>query len=108
MGAELERMLPWLRPGEFLVARYDNGELHASVHTPVAFEHCIDPASIAPPDERLLSALLLAHTLRKEGAGKVSVLLPYLACSRQDKDKPGESLAIALAGHLLAAAVSIR
>ena len=104
MGAELEGMLPWLRQGNFQVARYDNGELHASVHTAVAFEHCVVLGSIAPPDQQLLSTLLLAHTLRKEGAGKLSALLPYLAFSRQDTDKPGESLAIALVGRLLAAA----
>ena len=104
MGAALERTLPWLRYGEFRVGRYDNGELYASMHTPAAFDHCVVLGSIAPPDEQLLSALLLANTLRKEGAGKLSALLPYLAYSRQDTDKPGESLAIAFVGRLLAAA----
>jgi ribose-phosphate pyrophosphokinase len=103
MGAELEKSVPGLRNGQFEVARYDNGELHAIVHTPVAFEHCVVLGSIAP-DEQLLSALLLAHTLRKEGAGKVTALLPYLAYSRQDKDKPGESLATHWVGQLLEAA----
>jgi len=104
MGGAVERTLPWLRTGGFQVARYDNGELHAALHTPVAFEHCVVLGSIAPPDEQLLSALLLAHTFRKEGAREVSALLPYLAYSRQDKDKPGESLAAALVGRLLEAA----
>lgn len=60
--------------------------------------------SIAPPDEQLLSTLLLADTLRKEGAGKLTALLPYLAYSRQDKDKPGESLGTRWVGQLLTAA----
>ncbi len=104
LGAALERMLPRLRAGEFQVARYDNGELHAIVHTPVAFEHCVVLGSIAPPDEQFLSALLLANTLKKEGGAKVTALLPYLAYSRHDKDKPRESLAMALVGRLLEAA----
>jgi ribose-phosphate pyrophosphokinase len=104
MAAELEQMLPWLRHGKFQLARYDNGELHASVYTPVAFEHCVVLGSITPPDEQLLSTLLLAHTLRKEGAAKLSAVLPYLAYSRQDQDKPGEGLAVALVGRLLATA----
>ena len=104
MGAELTRAQPGLTIGEFQVARFDNGELYAVVHTPVAFEHCVVLGSIAPPEEQLLSVLLLAHTLRKEGAGKLTALLPYLAYSRQDKDKPRESLAAALTGCLLEAA----
>jgi len=104
LGAELKRAWPALRIGELELARFENGELHATVHTSVAFEHCIVLGSIAPPDEQLLSALLLAHTLKKEGAGKLTALLPYLAYSRQDKDKPGESLAAALTGRLLEAA----
>src|ERR1700675_5075989 len=85
--------LPLIRGGQFTVARYDNGELHATVHTPVRGQRCVVLASIAPPDEELLSALLLAHTLKKEGAIAVTALLPYLAYSRQDKDKPGQSMA---------------
>jgi ribose-phosphate pyrophosphokinase len=59
--------------------------------------------SIAPPDERMLSLALLAHTLKKEGSPRVTAFLPYLAYSRQDKDKPGQSLAAAWVGYLLQA-----
>jgi ribose-phosphate pyrophosphokinase len=104
MSAELKSALPGLRTGDFQLARFENGELHAIVDTSVALEHCIVLGSIGPPDEQLVSCLLLAHTLRKEGAGKLTALLPYLAYSRQDKDKPGESLAAALTGRLLEAA----
>jgi len=104
LGAGLKSTWPASKTGEFELARFENGELHAVVHTPVAFEHCIVLGSIAPPDEQLLSTLLLAHTLKKEGARKLTALLPYLAYSRQDKDKPGESLAAALIGRLLEAA----
>jgi ribose-phosphate pyrophosphokinase len=91
----------FLQRGQFTVARYDNQELHATVQGPVSKEHCLILGSIAPPDEQVLSLMLLAHTLKKEGAGKVTAILPYLAYSRQDKDKPGESLAAAWIGALL-------
>ena len=52
----------------------------------------------------MISLLLLAHTLRKEGAARVTALLPYLAYAREDKVKPGESLATAWVGALLRAA----
>ena len=83
--------VPFLRLKQFTIARYDNQELHAITHGPVSGEHCFILGSIAPPDEQALSIMLLAHTLKKEGAEKLTAMLPYLAYSRQDKDKPGES-----------------
>lgn len=104
MGAELESAVAALRTGHFQLTRFDNGELYSIVHTPVASEHCVVLGSIAPPDEQLMSTVLLGHTLSNEGAGRLTALLPYLGYSRQDKDKPGESLAAALTGRLLQAA----
>jgi ribose-phosphate pyrophosphokinase len=86
--------------GRFRVRRFENGELHVDLQTLVRNENCFVLGSISPPDEQLLSALLLAHTLKKEGARRVTALLPYLAYARDDKDKPGESLATAWAGAL--------
>jgi ribose-phosphate pyrophosphokinase len=87
-----------LTSGQFRATRFENGELHIDIHTPVRNEDCFILGSIAPPDEQMLSALLLAHTLKKEGAGKVTGIVPYLAYARHDKDKPGESLATAWVG----------
>ena len=47
--------------------------------------------------------LLLAHTLKKEGACRVTGILPYLAYSREYKTKPGQSLATAWSGAVLKA-----
>jgi ribose-phosphate pyrophosphokinase len=60
--------------------------------------------SIAPPDNQLLSFALLGHTLKKEGAATLTAILPYLAYTRQDKDKSGESLGTAWIGSLLKSA----
>ena len=101
---EIARQLLALRSlclGKFKVARFENGELYAKLEGPVRGEHCLVLGTIAPPDEQILSLLLLAHTLKKEGANKVSALVPYLAYTRQDKDKPRESLATAWTGSLL-------
>jgi ribose-phosphate pyrophosphokinase len=87
--------------GHFEISRFNNQELCASVQQPVSGEHCLILGSIAPPDEQTLSFMLLAHTLKKEGASKLTAVLPYLAYSRQDKFKPGESLATAWIGSLL-------
>ena len=89
--------------GRFKTARFENRELHIAVDTPVEGEHCVVMGSIAPPDEQLLTTSLLIHTLKKEGATKVTAFLPYLAYARHDDDKTGQSMALAWAGSLLKA-----
>ena len=102
-AAALQSAMGQLQLGRFQVARFENGELHVEVETRCTAEHCVVLGSIAPPDEQLLSTLLLAHTLKKEGASKVTAVLPYLGYARHDKDKPGQSIATAWAGSLVKA-----
>lgn len=90
-----------LLSGNFLVKRFPNQEMYITLKTRVRNHDCLILGSISPPDERLLSFNLLAHTLKKEGAREVIALLPYLAYSRQDKDKEGESMATAFIGETL-------
>jgi ribose-phosphate pyrophosphokinase len=89
-----------LTPGTFQVRRFENHELYVSIHTGVTNERCIILGSVSPPDQHLLSTLLLAHTLKKEGAAEVIAVIPYLAYARHDKEKAGESLATAWIGAL--------
>jgi ribose-phosphate pyrophosphokinase len=86
--------------GGFQEARFENGELHLQVNAPVKKVACLILGSIGPPDEQMLAALLLAHTLKREGAGTVTAMFPYLAYARHDKDKPGESLGAAWVGAI--------
>lgn len=86
------------RCGGFRAGRFDNGELFIQLDTPPSDEECVILGSISPPDEQLFTNLLLAHTLRKEGARGITGVFPYLAYSRQDKNKPGQSLAAAWIG----------
>lgn len=51
----------------------------------------------------MFSFLLLGHTLKKEGASRITGILPYVAYSREDKPKVGQSLAAAWMGGLLKA-----
>jgi ribose-phosphate pyrophosphokinase len=92
-----------LRDGRFAVNRYANQELYVTVPVAVSGQNCMILGSVAPPDEQMLSVLLLAHTLKKEGARRVTGLIPYLAYTRQDKKKPGESIATAWVGSLFGA-----
>ena len=103
LGRELgERSAPALRVASF--ARFPNGELYVRIGAPIAGNVCAVLGSLAPPDEQMLSVLLLAHTLKREGARRVMALLPYLGYARQDRAAPGQSLGVAWAGDLLQAA----
>lgn len=92
-----------LRLNSFSIARYDNQEMYAVIPGHVAGGRCFILGSIAPPDERLISFTLLSHTLKEQGVNQVTAILPYLAYTRQDKVKEGESLAAGWAGSLLKA-----
>jgi ribose-phosphate pyrophosphokinase len=84
-------------------ARFANGELYARIDGPVEARVCAVLGSLAPPDEQLLSVLVMSHTLKREGARRVVALLPYLGYARQDRAQPGQSLGAAWAGDLLRA-----
>jgi ribose-phosphate pyrophosphokinase len=89
--------------GRSSASRFANGELHASIETSPDGCHCIVLGSVAPPDDHLLSTLLLSHTLRKEGAVAVTAMLPYLGYARHDKPEAGHSLATAWLGEVMRA-----
>ncbi|MGO8905388.1 MAG: ribose-phosphate diphosphokinase [Solirubrobacteraceae bacterium] len=97
-----ERSAPAL--GSCTFSRFPNGELCARVGSPVASRVCAVLGSLAAPDEQIVSVLLLAHTLKREGARRVVALLPYLGYARQDRADAGQSLGSAWAGDLLRAA----
>ena len=102
IGSELASSLG-IRLGQFSLDRFPNQELHAAIESSVVNEECLILGTIAPPDEQLLSTLLLSHTLKKEGARHIIALLPYLAYARDDKRKDLKSLATAWVGALLQA-----
>ena len=98
-GTLSDRSAPAVRDCSF--ERFANGELCLRLNESVGGRVCAVLGSLAPPDEQMLSVLLLAHTLRREGAKRVVALLPYLGYARQDQAEPGQSLGVAWAGALL-------
>ncbi len=89
-----------LEPGAATVARYPNGEAHMTLQMPVTGTTCYVLATLMPPAEHLVDALLLCHTLKEAGAGRIVAVMPYLAYTRQDKDEPLCSRATAWTGAL--------
>jgi len=85
------------------VRRFPNGELFTVVPQCVERRRCVVVGSISPPAGNIERLTLVAHTLRRSGAARVTVLLPYLAYARQDRAARSESLGLRWAGELLRA-----
>jgi len=101
--AEALSALAGIERGDAVIGRFPNGELHVELGTVPAGRDCIVLGAVAPPDERLLSTLLLSHTLKKEGAAAISAVLPYLGYARHDRAEAGKSRAAAWLGEVLRA-----
>jgi ribose-phosphate pyrophosphokinase len=93
--------MPHVKPGRFALERFPSKEIHVTLQSAVRGETCLVLGSITPPDEQLLTTLLLCHTLKKEGAAEIVTLLPYCAYMRQDKNESNKSLATAWVGAAL-------
>lgn len=87
--------------GLFNVSRYENDELYLTLKTKVKNEICLIIGATAPPDVNFLELLMLASTLRQEGAKKIIALVPYLGYSRQEHLLKNMTRTAYLFGHLL-------
>jgi ribose-phosphate pyrophosphokinase len=92
-----------VQAGGSTIDRFSNGELHVELDAAPAGRDCVVLGAVAPPDEHLLSTLLLSHTLKKEGARRITACLPYLGYARHDRAEPRKSRATAWLGEVLRA-----
>ena len=78
--------------------RFSNGELHIEIEQAPEGLDVTVLGAVAPPDDNMLTTLLLAHTLKKEGARHVTACLPYLGYARHDRAEVRKSRATAWLG----------
>lgn len=71
--------------GKINFARFSNNEWQGRVFENTRGQDCLLIGLITPPDDALLRTFILSHTLKKEGAHKISAIFPYLAYTRHDK-----------------------
>jgi ribose-phosphate pyrophosphokinase len=89
---------------KFTVERFTNQELHITLHGNAAKKEFVIKGLISPPEVNFFTFLILAHTLKIEGAQKIVGFIPYLAYARHEKRERHKSQLTALVGRLLAAA----
>lgn len=71
--------------GEMLIRQFPDGESYVRLDTPVLGQTVVIVCTLDRPDSKLLPLLYLADAARLQGARTVSLVAPYLAYMRQDK-----------------------
>lgn len=93
----------FLQHETFTFHRYENQEMYLAGCPSVLGEDVVLFGSFTPPDVSLFQTLLAAHTLKKEGASRVHLVLPFAAYMRHDKQKPGLGMTTAWVGTMIKA-----
>jgi ribose-phosphate pyrophosphokinase len=80
--------------GELTMKQFPDGERYLCVDIDVKGKDCVVIQSTSKPqDENIMELLQLLDTLKENGAGKVTTVVPYFGYGRQDKCfKDGENL----------------
>jgi len=87
---------------EIDVHHFPDGESRLRLPEPLP-EHVVICRSLNQPNEKLVELAFAASTARVLGAGKVTLVAPYLCYMRQDKAfHPGEAVSQRIIGKLLA------
>jgi len=101
----------WLAPfknglgapsGRMEMRHFPDGETYVRLVTDVLECEVIVVATLHRPDDKFLSLVFMLRLLREAGASKLTLVSPYLAYMRQDKQfKPGEALTSTYFSELL-------
>ncbi len=85
---------------------FPDGETYIRLEGTVQGDHVIIMQTSSPPqDSRLMQLAFMADAAKRNGAKKVTAIVPYLAYARQDKIfLQGETISIQTVAHMLAAA----
>jgi len=83
-----------IKKGVYQLKRFTNNEAQIVISDDVKNSKCLVLGTNVPPDQRTIELMFLCHTLKKEGAKKISAILPYLAYTRQDRKEAKKSLAM--------------
>lgn len=92
-----------VKSGKFNARIFPSGERQIRIQSDVRNKPCLILSSDLSDTKDLFDVLLLAHTLKKDGARRVEILLPYMSYTRSDKNIKGESWAAKWVGELFKA-----
>ncbi|MBD1396408.1 ribose-phosphate pyrophosphokinase [Pontibacter sp. JH31] len=79
--------------GEAVIRRFPDGESYVRILSDVQVKSVVLVCTLHQPDQKLLPLYFMAKTVKDLGANAVSLVAPYLAYMRQDKQfQPGEGV----------------
>ena len=83
--------------------RFADGEVRVRISDDVKDQHVILVQSLSQPgDSNLMELCQFAQVLKKEKAGKITAIIPYLSYARQHKaHRAGEAVSVALVASFL-------
>jgi ribose-phosphate pyrophosphokinase len=92
MADAICRARAWER-GAWEVRRFPDGESHVRYLSAIAGRDIAIVCSLAEPDAKAIALYLAASVARELGAGRLGLVVPYLAYMRQDaRFQPGEGI----------------
>ena len=101
LAAKLAQLLH-IEIGEAVVRHFPDDETFVRVDTAVKEKDVLLVCTLDHPDKKLLPLYFLSQTLKELGAGRITLIAPYLAYMRQDKRfNPGESITSELFAKLV-------
>lgn len=82
-----------LEEGELIIKKFPDGECYVRINSTVKNKVVILFCTLNNPNQKILSLMFTAQTLKELGAKKIILVSPYLPYMRQDKRfKPGEAI----------------
>jgi ribose-phosphate pyrophosphokinase len=89
--------------GREIANRCPDGELDVAIEPAIVDSEIYVVQSLSPPvNDRLVELLLLLDACRREGAGRITVVIPYLGYARADRrTEPGQAVALGVLADLL-------
>jgi ribose-phosphate pyrophosphokinase len=95
-----------LQAVQVIFKKFPDGESYVRLNRQIKDEHAVVvQTTISPQDSRLIQLAFLADASKRNGATKVTAIVPYLAYARQDKTfLKGEGISIETIARMLKAA----
>src|SRR3989344_3912787 len=91
-----------LRLGKFEKHIFPNGEYQLILASNVRNVNCVVLGSVSP-SSNLLDMLLHANLLKKEGARKITAIIPYFAFGRQEDNELNKSWGLKVVANIFRA-----
>jgi len=86
LGVEIANLLPNASIAQVKFKQFPDGEIYLRIETDLKNQHVVIVQSTYPPqDYHLMQLYQLIDAARNTGAKKITIFVPYLAYSRQDK-----------------------